>query len=261
MNIEDLEQAMGITFTSYQKRILKVMLEGFDESIQTVYDWLQTDDAKDFFLKQEGLLCDYYRNSGINNKLDKMIHRRAKKGVDIIQELYKHVRKYGKDYGVTTETIQYSNAERIAMNELCDNTYELIKNVSEEEIRNIRRQLLEDYINGRHPLKSRLKELQLEPINNLSTEKRAELIALTETARAINTANLMTFIDQGVEYVELFGRTDKRGSEPCKHCKKQIKKGPVPISEALKHAIMHPRCRCTWRPARNPKTGVYQKID
>ena len=255
MNIDELERQLGITFTKAQREILQIILAGFNESIQTIYEWLNTDEAKDFFFKQEGLLTDYYRNSGINNKIDKIIHKRAKKGVDIINELYKYARKYGME----KDTIQYSSAERIAMNELCDNTYELIKNCSDDEIRSIRRQLLEDYINGRNPRLNTLKDLQLEPINGLSPEARAELISLTETARAINMANLMTFKEQGIEYVELFGRKDKRGSKPCKECQEWINKGAIPINEAIKHVILHPRCRCTWRPAHNPTTGLYQR--
>ena len=70
----------------------------------------------------------------------------------------------------------------------------------------IREHLVNDYFEGVHPkstsLKNALDELKLEPIRGFSPEKRAEMIARTETRRIINTATLEDYKAKGVEFVE-----------------------------------------------------------
>ena len=235
-----------------EQRMINNMLQSFEESVTATMEWLETDEAKQYFQNRQYLLSRFLEESGLEDEWTRIINERANKGVDITDEIYKYVRNLNHE---GNDLVHFTPNETRVFNRLCDYNYGLIKNVCTDEIKLIREKLIDDYAKGRNPLQSSLSELQLEPINGLSPEARVEMIARTETARAINTGNLETYRSDGVEYVELMAAPNC--CDDCLEIAMDTMKEPVPVGEALDEPCIHPNCRCTWVPAINRETGTY----
>ena len=220
----------------YQLR--STMEEGFDEAVNETWRWLQTPEAEQFFMKQRGRLSTFFAESGIQDKWDDIITERAKRGADITEQIYDYARKVN----MTDHLTEYTSTERAAMNRLCDYNYELIRNVTNDEITAIRRSLIVDYAEGNNPRQSHLRELALEPINGFSPMKRAEMIARTESARTLNISTLQTMGVAGVQYVVLVGC-----NPDCDVCGEYTDEDkPVRLEDALEVGVPHPNCHGTW---------------
>lgn len=216
------------------------MAAAFDETVTVTLEWLQTPAAIEYFIEQGGRLSTFMNNSGIREQWQSIIDNRASRGADITEQIYDYARKVNmEDY-----LVPYTSAEKLAMNKLCDNTYELIRSVTNDQITSIRRHLIQDYAEGVNPrqtsLKEALEQIQLEPINGLSPQERAEMIARTESARALNTSTLETYKADGITMVSLYN------PDQCDECAEY--NTPTPIAEAIEIGVVHPNCRCTWIP-------------
>jgi SPP1 gp7 family putative phage head morphogenesis protein len=79
------------------------------------------------------------------------------------------------------------------------------------------------------------------------SDERAELIAVTETARADVEANLAAYRDEGIAYKEWVLEADA-----CESCRSNDV-GPIPISSLFPSGVDgppdHPNCRCDVVPA------------
>lgn len=213
-----------------------VMTAGFDEAVSTTYEWLSSPEVADYFYNQRGLLNTFFETSGINKQWRGIIERRAEQGVDVTKQIFDYARSVDmEDY-----LVEYTDTERRAFNRLCDYNYELIVGVTQDEIMAIRRKLLQDYAEGRHPTQTALRELQLQPINGWSPQERAVVIARTESARTLNTSRLETMHADGVKMVLLHGC-----DITCKECMK-YNLYPTPIEEAMEMPVPHPRCTGSW---------------
>lgn len=247
-NIDDIPPRK---LTDHERRLLALkvqrnILKGFDEMISATEEWLQLKSTEQYFFKQSGRLTEFMETSGIRNEWDKIIQARATKGADIIEEIY----NYGRNKGLTEEIVEYTQAEHRIVNNLCDYNYELIKEVSEDQIRSIRTRLIDDFGNGVNPRNTNLKEMtELPGINGWTPEYRAELIARTETSRATNIGTLQQYKAEGARFVELVVNTD------CDTCGEHAGER-VPIDEALNEPIFHPNCKCTWKAATDEATGL-----
>lgn len=227
-----------------ENRYVGNIMSGFDDVVNETWEWLQTDEARDFYNNQRGMLNEFFHTSGINDRWNDIIDARSRKGVDIATEIYEYARRMNLEDNI----IPYTPQERIALNGLCDSTYSLIRNVGEDQVRGIRQRLLLDYANGVNPRKTSLREVQLEPINGWTPEQRAVVIARTETAREINSATLQTYMADGIQFVTLLV------SSNCEECLAYAENPDgserlVPIGEALEDPCIHPNCRCAWVPS------------
>lgn len=221
------------------------ILLGFDRAVNETMTWLHTPQAKEFFFRQRDQINTFFRESGIEERWDKIIEDRAMRGVDVTTSIFDYARKVNME----NHLVPYTDTERRALNRLCDYNYELIRNVTSDEITAIRRKLVQDYGEGTYPLRTHLKELQLEPINGFSPEARAEMIARTESARTLNVSTLETYRNDGVTMVELFG------CDPdCKECAEYAK--PTPIADAMECELPHPNCTGAWVPVSDNDAGV-----
>ena len=240
MKTKGLGQLTLDDFIDNEKVLYDNILKGFEESINTTVEWLESPAAAEYFGAQQQRLTTFFQTSGIRDRWDEIIEERAERGADLTSQIYEYARSVNMD----DHLLPYTDTERRAMNRLCDNTYELIRNVTNEQINGIRRQLIQDYAEGVNPrqtsIKERLQEIQLEPINGLSPEARAEMIARTESARTLNTSTLETYQANGITMVSLYG------SDQCDECAEYNE--PIPIQEALEIGVVHPNCRCSWLP-------------
>lgn len=239
MNINNFRQ-----ITTGERNRLEAMMgnniiEEISDLVRETTQWLSTPTASRYFAERQGLINDFFRESGITSRWDDIIHTHAMKGVDIAEQIYGYARSINTPSGLIT----YNKRERQVLNNICDNQYELIRNVGQQEISGIRRCILEDVAEGVNPRQSSIFEVQLEPINGMSPERRAETIARTETARCINTATLQQFKEEGFTMVHLTG-----GSLlACEECE-ELMDNPIPIEEAMNIGVVHPNCRCAWVP-------------
>jgi hypothetical protein len=107
--------------------------------------------------------------------------------------------------------------------------------------------LIQDYAEGRNPrrtsIKNELEQIGLEPINGMSPRARAEMIARTESARALDIATLESYKADGITMVSLYGDYDGGKCEECAQYSH-----PIQINEALEIGVPHPNCRCVWLP-------------
>ena len=235
-------------FTAAERRRFETLVEsniveGFAELVDRTGEWLSTPQARDYFFSRNMMLHQFYRESGIQDEWNSIIERRAIRGADIAEQIYEYARNSASPEGL----IEYTSRDRAVLNAICDNQYELVKNATEYEVQGIRRSILEDVASGIHPTQTSLREVQLQPINGISPEKRAVMIARTETATTLNLASLQQMKDEGVELVELVGG----GVNCCEDCE-ELLGVPMPIDEAMDMPVLHPNCACTWRESRPP---------
>ena len=223
-----------------ERGLLEVMLGGFDELTFNTWEWLKTSEAQEMFYEQNTLFTTFFRSSGINDVWQDIIDARASKGVDVTQSIY----EYARQVNMEDHLVPYTATETAALNRLCDYNYELIRNVTIDEVTAIRRQLVQDFANGTYPMQTTLKELQLQPINGWSPQQRAQVIARTETARTWNVSTLETFRNDGVEMVVLYGCDSS-----CDVCGEYF--SPIPIDEAMSVGVPHPNCTGVWVSAEN----------
>lgn len=239
-----------------QSELFKSIMGGFEESVQTTMEWFVTDEAKDFFQQRQYRITNFFNESGIAEQWSNIVESRAKEGADIVEGIY----NYARDVRMGDDIREYTEVERARINQLCDYNYELIKDVTEEQIQGIREALIQDYAEGRNSRRTeileKLEQIQLEPIHTFSPEQRARMIARTETNRASNIATLEQYRADGVTRVELLVNSD------CEECNshKEDEDGTIieyTIDEALEDPIFHPNCSCRWRPYKDASTGLY----
>ena len=83
------------------------------------------------------------------------------------------------------------------------------------------------------------------PVGKFTPQQRAEMIAITERSRAFNTGKLQTYMDYGVQLVDVFTMHDEK---VCQQCIDLENNNPYTIQEAEGLLPVHPRCRCVYKP-------------
>lgn len=246
--MKDYRHITGDEQLQWENILRKCVTDGFDELVLDTWDWLSTPAAHEYFRKQNVRLTKFMRDSGIQERWQDIIDERAERGVDVTRQIF----DYARSVNMTDPLVDYTRTERAALNRLCDYNYELIRNVTQDEVTAIRRKLVQDFANGTYPLRTSLKELELEPINGFSPRQRAEMIARTESARTLNVSTLETMRNDGVDMVVLYGCDSS-----CDTCSEYFT--PTPIDVALEVEVPHPNCTGVWITAGNapepPKPG------
>lgn len=256
MNLDAFKKGL---FVYFQNKLLETILGGFREAIDKTMEWWRTDEAGEYFQEQQYRLTEFFEQSGIAQEWQNIIESRASAGADIAEQIY----EYARNLRLDGDVIPYTEAERSAMNYLADSQYELIRDVTEEQVKGIREALVQDYAEGRNSAETvileKLEQVQLQPIHTFSPEARARMIARTKTSRAANVATLQFFKANDILYVKLKCNSD------CEICNSHVTDDdgePIiyHVDEALEEPMYHPNCSCTWMAARNPETGLYQTI-
>lgn len=217
--------------------------ETFEESVKKTLEWWVTDEARQFYQERQGRITNFFNSSGISEEWSSFVEERATRGADITEQIY----DYAKEVRMADDVLPYTQSEIDGLNLLCDYEYELIKNVTEEQIQGIRECLIQDFAEGRNSTQTeilnKLEQIQLEPIHTFSPEQRARMIARTETSRITNRATLEQMKRDGVKYVTYY-RASGEDCDICDdHCGDENK---VPVDEALDgDEIFHPNCSCT----------------
>ncbi len=217
-------------------------METFKQAIEKTMDWWDMEETKIFFQEQQYRLTTFFNESGIADEWNSFVEERATHGADIVEQIY----DYARDVRQESAIVPYTSVERISLNELCDYNYELIKDVTQQQIRGIRECLIQDFAEGRNSKRTeileKLEQIQLEPIHTFSAEQRARMIARTEVNRITNRVKVNQMYRDGVKYMTYERKSDK----PCdicdEHCGEENK---ILVEDAVFGTeIFHPNCSC-----------------
>ena len=94
-------------------------------------------------------------------------------------------------------------------------------------------------------LVSLLENNAFNPVGKFTPQQRAEMIAISERSRAFNTGKLQTYMNYGVQLVDIMTMHDER---VCQDCIELENNNPYTIQDAEGLLPRHPRCRCVYKP-------------
>lgn len=223
-------------------KYLTEILLGFDRQLGVIAEYIGSEEYAELQFMNQMQIDAFFRNSGIEERLDELIKFNASTSEEFIREFYRLGAEQG--YDDIEQTLAYTLADEKALFFVSQYNFELIKNVNQELKDGIKKVILESVAAGEgyQTTMSKLMQLPLEPINhNISVRTRAEMIARTEEARAHNTGTLQAYANYGVDMVEVITSHDKL---VCDYCRDLEAKNPYPIQQAKNLIPAHPCCRC-----------------
>ena len=134
-----------------------------------------------------------------------------------------------------------STADKEALYFVQQYNFDLIRNLNTELCVGIRETIFNAVATGQstEKTKQKLLELPLEPLGNVSPSRRAEMIARTEHARAVNTGTLQAYENYNVNKVEIITAGDDNVCEDCIFFEEH---NPYSLSEAQEILPVHPNC-------------------
>ena len=223
---------------------LQSLTNGLDNQLEVVAEYLGSEEYAELQYMNQRQIDAFFRNSGIKQKLDDLIEYNASDSEQFIRQFYKIGAELGyEDIG---GVLAYTQADRIALYTLTDYNFNLVTNLN-TELRDGIREVIFNAVaagDGYQTTMRNLMELPLTPINNnISVRTRAEMIARTEHARAVNNGTLQAYANYGVTEVEIVTAGDDLVCDICNDIEEQ---GRVLISVAAEMLPAHPNCRCTY---------------
>lgn len=252
-----LTKEMGSNERDYYNSIIKSINEQMEETIK----YLDSEEAKEEFFNIQKTRDQFFKDfheSGLYNTLNETYENiTPEDSTKLIEEFYKIGSKLG--YDDLNKTLNFSPADEKALSYIQQYNFGLIKNMDDEFMEGIRNTIFEGVSAGKgaDEVKELIKELPLQPLQidyldkdgniqhsrTLSTDTRAELIARTEHARAVNAGTLQAYANYGVEKVDVI---TTGGVDVCDECQSLEDNGPYDISEASGLLPAHPNCECSF---------------
>ena len=223
---------------------LTSILLGFDRQLGLIADFMGTAEYAEMQMMNQRQIEAFFRTSGITEKLDQLINFNAADSEQFIQEFYRIGAELG--YDDIEQVLSYTPADQEALFNVSKYNFDLVTNVNTELRNGIREVILNAVAQGEgyQTTMRNLMELPLTPINNnISVRTRAEMIARTEYARAVNTGTLQAYANYGVEKVIINTSHDKL---VCNYCIELEEGNPYSLHEAMKLLPAHPNCRCNY---------------
>lgn len=219
--------------------------EGFSKQIGLMGKWLESDEAKDLMYKHWEDVRDYFENSGIQDQYDNLLASNAKSCDEFMDKFYNEGARLGfKDI---RRTLAYTRADEQALNFIRGVNYDYVIKVNKDLADNIKPIIFNALASGESYSKTikALKELPLTPINGVSVDTRARMIAITERARAANTGTRQAYLDYGVQKCEIITAGDEL---VCDDCLDLEANNPYQVTESADLIPAHPFCRCALAP-------------
>ena len=227
---------------AYEQEYLASISLGMDRQLSAVSDWLGSDEFAELQRMNQNQIDAFFRTSGIKQKLDELIKYNASDSHQFIEQFYKIGAELG--YKDIRQLLAHTIADQEALYYVSQYNFDLITNLNNELRKGIREVIFNSVATGEGYTTTinNLLELPLTPIeSNISPRTRAEMIARTEYARAVNTGTLQAYANYGLEQVEIITSHD---SLVCNGCINLEKNNPYSIQEAMKYLPFHPNCRC-----------------
>lgn len=227
--------------SSYEQEYLSSIGLGMDRQLELISDWLGSDEFAELQRMNRNQIDAFFRNSGIRDKFDELITYNANDSHQFIENFYKMGANLG--YEDINQVLAYTLADEKALYYVSQYNFELIRNLNE----NLREGIRETIFNGvaagdgYNTIKNNLLELPLTPLDGISLRTRAEMIARTEYARAVNTGTLQAYANYGVDQVEIITAGD---AYVCDDCLAIEDGNPYNLMDAMSLLPVHPNCRC-----------------
>ena len=221
------------------------LAQGFKRQINLMGDWLESDEARDLMYKHWEEVRDYFENSGIQKQYDKLLTSNASTCDDFMNKFYNEGAKLGfKDI---QRTLAYTRADEQALNFIRQVNYDYVIKVNRDLVNEIKPVIFNAIASGESYNKTikALRELPLTPINGVSPDTRAKMIAITERARAANAGTQQAYLDYGVQYCDIITAEDDL---VCDDCLELESNNPYHTTEAAGLIPAHPFCRCSYGP-------------
>ena len=230
--------------TPEETAYLKSLCDGFDKQLELVAEYIGGDEFANLQGMNQAQIDAFFRNSGIRQKLNELIEYNASDSEDFIRQFYKIGSQLG--YDEIGGVLAYTQADRMALYNLTTYNFDLVTNVNTELREGIREVIFNAVAagDGYQTTMRNLMDLPLTPINNnISVRTRAEMIARTEHARAVNTGTLQAYANYGINEVDVITVGD---SLVCDDCQDAEANNPHTLQEAQSLLPMHPNCRCSF---------------
>jgi SPP1 gp7 family putative phage head morphogenesis protein len=223
---------------------LTSILLGYDRQLGIIAQYLGSEEYAELQFANQRQIDAFFRTSGIDKRLDEVINFNASTSEEFIKNFYRIGAELG--YEDIEQTLAYTLADQEALFHVSKYNFDLITNVNQELKDGIKEVIFESVAEGEgyQTTIRKLQQLPLTPINtNISIRTRAEMIARTEYARAVNTGTLQAYANYGVEKVVI--NTSHDGLV-CDYCLMLEADNPYTLQEAMKLLPAHPNCRCNY---------------
>jgi len=219
---------------------------GFDKQLELVSNYIGSAEYAELEYMNRLQIEAFFNNSGINQRLDELINYNASNSEQFIAEFYRIGAELG--YEDIQQTLAYTIADQEALFHVSKYNFDLITNVNQELKSGIKEVIFNAVAQGEgyQTTMRNLLELPLTPINhNISVRTRAEMIARTEFARAVNTGTLQSYANYGVDQVDINTSHD---SLVCDYCRILERDNPYTLQEVMNNLLLpaHPNCRCNF---------------
>lgn len=212
---------------------------------QKVIDYIRSSEFRDILVNDSLSL-------GFWSKIEPELRRNMINNFDNVSELisanYGGANKLA--YGSLNLNPIITSNDLVAIEILKRHTFDLVdnlitdinKNIKEVIWRGVKDKLdIDDIVN-------KLVKIGLEPTGRFTPITRAEMIAVTEISRIVNTAKLQCYKDNGITEVNIVTAHDSR---VCPICLENERNNPYKFDEAIGMIPTHPRCRCVYEPVLN----------
>ena len=255
-----------------EQRFYDSILDGFDNIIKKSTEFLYSEEytqlrrvtyTKNYKIKSEDTsflgpefrhsdeLKELFDSTEFKKELNNIIDENIQSCEDFIKEFYVVGAKLG--YKQLKKQMGLTLADSEALYTLQKYEFGLIRNLNEELCVGIREVIFNAVATGQstQTTTQRLLELPLEPLTytnfrngkfvktKISSRRRAEMIARTEHARAVNTGTLQAYENYGVTEVEIITAFD---SKVCNYCMDLEANNPYPLKDAQRLLPAHPNC-------------------
>lgn len=238
-----------------EQQYLRELLNGLDNQMLSVSEWLGTDEAKRFFRTRHDDIADFFENSGIREELRTIINSNVENSEGLIQKFYQIGSHLG--YSDLHKKVVYTIADKEALYHVTQYNFDLVRDLNTTLFEGIQETLFQAVAEGqgadvtaRDILALGIKPLPIKDkdgkiVRMISSRARARMIARTEHARAVNTGTLQAYSNYGVEMVEIITVGDNM---VCDDCIELQDNNPYTLQEAMALLPAHPNCRCSYGP-------------
>lgn len=227
-----------------EQKYLDTLSTSFDDQLIATGKWFASAEAKEWFRNNRNELRSFFTQSGIRDELEPIIERSVADSDAYLEQFYKTGLSLG--YKDLHTKLVFTEMDKEALYHLKNYNFDLIRDLNKELQTGIKTVITESVLEGHgyQETASRLLELPLEPIkSNVSLRQRAEMIARTEHARAVNTGTIQAYTNMGVTEVEIIN-----GADPCDDCIELANNSPYPLKEGMDLLVAHPNCTCAYAP-------------
>lgn len=241
-NMDWIKMPFHKKLSASELEYLTSILLGFDRQLGLTAEFLGSAEFAEMEFLNQMQIDAFFQTSGFEQRLNDLINFNASTTEEFMQEFYRIGAELG--YEDIEQTLAYTPADRQALFNVANYNFDLVTNVNQELKSGIKEVIFNSVASGEgyQTTMRKLMELPLTPINNnISVRTRAEMIARTEYARAVNTGTLQAYCNYGIDKVEVYTSHD---SLVCNICLDLEANNPYTIQEAMKFLPAHPNCRC-----------------